>query len=54
MKVAIHYEYTKNGRKQTAEVTTEANSVAAATNKFKNQFGGKIDRVIGAKEVKKY
>ncbi len=54
MKVAIHYEYTKGGRKHTAEVTTEAKSVAAATNEFKNKFGSKVDKVLDAKEVKKY
>lgn len=53
MKVEIFYEYTRRGRKEQAAVTTEAGSVAAATNSFKNKFAGKFDRVISSREVKK-
>lgn len=53
MRVEIFYEYTRNGRKECAAVTTEAASVAAATNKFKNQFAGKFDRVISTREIVK-
>lgn len=53
MKVRIFYEYERSGRKQTTEVETEASSVAAATNKFKNQFAGKFTKVISASETRR-
>lgn len=53
MKVGIFYEFTRNGRKETAEVTTEAPSEGAAEQKFKRQFKGRFDKVISTKEVKK-
>lgn len=53
MKVGIFYEFTRNGRKETAEVTTEAPSEGAAEQKFKRQFKGRFDKVISTKGVKK-
>lgn len=53
MKVRIGYTYNRNGREQFTEVETEAPSVAAATNKFKNQFAGKFNKVISANESKR-
>lgn len=53
MRVGISYEYTRNGRKETAEVATEAPSVDAATTKFEREFKGRFDRVISTREVKR-
>lgn len=53
MKVGIFYEFTRGGRKETAEVTTEASSEGAAKQKFERQFKGRFDKVISTREVKK-
>lgn len=53
MKVGIFYEFTRNGRKETAEVTTEASNEGAAKQKFERQFKGRFDKVISTREVKR-
>lgn len=53
MRVGISYEYTRNGRKETAEVATEASSVAAGRAKFEREFRGRFDQVISAREIKR-
>lgn len=53
MRVGISYEYTRNGRKETAEVATEASSVAAGRAKFEREFKGRFDQVISAREIKR-
>lgn len=53
MKVGIYYEYTRKGRKEQAEVSVEAPSKAAATNKFTNQFAGRYDKILSTREIVK-
>lgn len=53
MKVAIFYEYTRNGRKETAEVATEAPSVADGQAKFERTYKGRFDRVLSTRELKR-
>ena len=53
MRVGIFYEYTRNGRKETAEVATEAPNVAAAVRKFENAYKGRFDRVLSTREIKR-
>jgi hypothetical protein len=53
VKVGIFYEFTRNGRKETAEVSTEASSVSDAEATFKRKFSGRFDRVISTREIKR-
>jgi len=53
MKVGIFYEYTRNGRKETAEVATEAPSVADGQAKFERSYKGRFDRVLSTREIKR-
>jgi len=53
VKVGIFYEFTRNGRKETAEVSTDAPSVSDAKATFERKFKGRFDRVISTREIKR-
>jgi hypothetical protein len=53
VKIGIHYEFTRRGRKETAEVSTEAASETEAKQKFERQFKGRFDKVIGTRKIGK-
>jgi len=52
-KIGIFYEFTKNGRKETAEVSTDAESEAEAKKTFERKFKGRFDKVISTRTIGK-